>query len=568
MRYSQIILFIALFHLSSCTEKRIVNAKGGKSYGGVFRFMSTEKVTNLLTLSICDTYTERLKSQLYDPLLKLDVSTMEVIPSIITSYTISDNGKKFRVKIRKGVFFHDNECFKDGKGPHITARDVKFSLDMACSGLKINGIGYLLTNRIVGAEQFYEQSKDRLPKAGVSGIKIIDDYTLDIYLKEPNVEFDKLLTFPGLSVISKAAFEYYKDELVTHPVGTGPFQLESLDEKGVKLKRNEHYWAKDEFGNQLPFIDEVQMTYTKSKKDELLAFRGKKTDVVFDIPVEEIENILGSLEDAQAGRNVLHRIESFTGTNIHYIGFAFESKVFGNINVRKALNYAIDRTLIIDEYLLGDGIAVDGVVPPIGEERDSTENVIGYGFNPKKAKELLTKAGYPNGKNFPTLILYVNAVDAWKAKKMSESVSDQLKEHLNINVKVFPCTFAQRKKAIADGSAKIWKSGWAADYPSPETFLRIFYTGNDKGLSSIINQFNFHNSSFDKLYENALCEKNAEKRAQLFAKCNQMVVDEAVVIPIMSNSQTIMINSMVKDLKQNSIEAMDFSYLYFNKRRT
>lgn len=562
----RLLLSLLLLIIYSCEENHTRYAEGGKLYGGTFRFMSQEKVTALFPVTSFDTYTSRMISQLFDPLLRLDFETMEIAPSIVTSYAISADKKKFVLKIRKGIRFHDDPCFKDGLGRVLTVEDVKYSLEFACSGLKINRSGYLLIDKIVGAQEFYDKSSESLPNFGVSGIEIIDENTLQINLMSPNFEFDKILTLPSLSVFPREAFEMYKDNILSHPVGTGPFALESMNEKGIVLKRNNHYWMKDDFGNRLPFLDKLQMLYTEDKRNELLAFRQKKIDLVLNIPVEEIDHVLGSLEDAQQGKNVHHKIQTLTGMNVHYIGFAYNSKEFNDINVRKAFNYAIDRNYIVNDYLLGEGTILNGVVP-LSDVYPAHSKVKGYEFNPQKARELLAKAGYPNGKNFPVLELYINPLDIWKGKKMSASILEQLKRNLNITLKVKLCDLAGREAAIKAGKAKIWKSGWTADYPSAENFLSLFYTGKNKQVASEINEFSFKSEKFDQAYEKALREPDDQKRAALFALCDQIVVDEAAVIPVMSKDYTMMVNARVRDFKQSAVDAMNFTTIYIKEQR-
>lgn len=553
--------------ISSCgteaTEQRV--AVGGKLYGGEFKFMSSEKVDNLFPISSVDIYSQRLNSQIYEPLLKLDVESMKVIPSIAESYKVSDDAKTFTFKIRKGVKFHADDCF-DGEGRELTVEDIKYTLEMACSGLKINKMSYLLVNRIQGAKEFYNKSKKSLPASGVSGIKVIDNSTLEISLIESFIGFDKILTHTNLGIFPKEAYEMYGSDIKKHPVGTGPFMLESMDVTGVVLKRNAAYWRKDELGNQLPFLDKVVMTYAKDKKSELLAFRKKEVDLVLEIPVEEIENILGSLQDAQAGKNVKHKVESKSSMSMNYVAFANESAEFRNVDVRRAFNLAIDRNEIVNKYLLGEGWAADkGFVPTM--DNFSNESVHGAQMNVAQAQALLAKAGYPGGKGFPALDFYVNAIEGSAPHKMCIGVAEQIKKNLGINLSIKLCTIDQREKAIATGKAKIWRSGWIADYPDAENFLSLFYGGNIHENSADVNAFKFRNKQYDALFEKSLKEFDEKKRNDLFAKCDQMIVDQAPVLPILTDDFMVMINARVRDFQTNSMENLDFSTIFIKEPR-
>jgi peptide/nickel transport system substrate-binding protein len=536
-------------------------AIGGKMYGGEFKFMSSEKVKSLFPIATADIYTQRLNSQIFEPLLKLDMETMEVVPAIAESYSVSKDAKTFTFKIRKGVKFHEDDCFSDGTR-ELNANDVKFCLEMACSGLKMNAMGYLLINRIEGASQFSKNSKNSIPKSGVSGIVVKDDYTLEVKLVEPFVGFDKLLTHTNLGIYPKEAYDKYGKDIHNHPVGTGPFMLEKMDDQGITLTRNNNYWRKDELGNQLPFLDKVVMSYAKDKKSELMAFRNKGVDIVLEIPVEEIENIFGTLQEAQAGKNIKHKVESESSMNVNYVAFACESEEFKNPMIRKAFNMAVNRDEIVDKYLLGEGWASkNGIVPNM--DNYPSDKVKGYQYNVAGAQELLSKAGFPKGKGFPALDFYVNAIKGSSAHKMCIGVADQIKKNLNIDLKIKLCSIEERDQAIASGKAKIWRSGWIADYPDAETFLSLFY-GNNVSSSSV-NAFKFRNAEYDALYEKAFTELNPDKRNKLLVKCDQMVIDQAPVMPIMTDDFLIMINARVRDFKTNSMENLDFSTIFIKE---
>ncbi len=566
MRHLYFILLSATsLFISSCggDETTQKDAIGGKMYGGEFKFMSSEKVTSLFPISTSDIYSQRLNSQIFESLLKIDMETMNVVPAIAESYSVSEDAKTFTFKIRKGVRFHEDECF-NGDAREVTAADVKFSLEMACSGLPMNQMSYLLVNRIEGAESFNKKSTSSLPKTGVSGIQVKDEQTLVIKLVESFSGFDKILTHTNLSVFPKEAYEKYGKDIIKHPVGTGPFMLESFDDKGVTLKRNKHYWRKDELGNQLPFLDKVVMTYAKDKKSELMAFRNKEVDIVLEIPVEEIENVFGTLQEAQAGKNIKHKVESESSMNINYIAFACESEEFKDARVRKAFNLAVDRIEIVDKNLLGEGWAVqNGFVPKM--DSYPGEKVKGHVYNVASAQSLLAQAGFPNGKNFPTLDFYVNSIKGSAAHKMCMGIAEQLKKNLNINLNIKLCTLEERDRAIANGTAKIWRSGWVADYPDAENFLGLFYSGNISENNSSVNSFKFRNAEFDALFEKALREQDAEKRNALFVKCDQMTIDQSPVMPIVTDDFMIMVNARIRDMKANSMEYLDFSTIFIKE---
>ncbi|OFZ15950.1 MAG: hypothetical protein A3D92_22855 [Bacteroidetes bacterium RIFCSPHIGHO2_02_FULL_44_7] len=567
MRYTLFsIIFLSGLIFTACGDGETVVedlvANGGKKYGGEFKFMSTEKITSLMPSSSADQYSSRIVSQLYESLLRLEPSSMKVVPSIAESFDVSDDAKVYTFKIRKGVKFHPDECIAENQ--EVDAHDVKFSLEMACSGLKSNRVAYLLVNRIKGAAEFNKKSTSSLPKSGVSGIKVIDDHTVQITLVNSFSGFENILSHSSLGIFPEEAWKKYGEGMSKHAVGTGPFALESMSDEKIVLTRNNNYWRKDEFGNQLPFLSKVVMTYTQDKRSELMAFRKSEIDLVLEIPVDDIEHILGTLQEAQDGKNVKHKVESCPSMSMNYIAMAINSPEFSDVRVRRAFNLALDRDEIIDSYMEGEGWpANNGFVPAM--QNYPHEKVKGHHFNPDMAKSLMREAGFADGKGFPVLDFYVNTVQGSPAHQMCKAIAAQIKKNLNVTLNIKLCTIDEREAAISSGAAKIWRAGWIADYPDPENFLAMFYGGNISNQSSMMNRFKFQSDAYDALFEKALLESDHEKRTALLVKCDQMVIDEAALMPIMTDDHIVMINARVRDFKANSMESLNLTEIFIKE---
>lgn len=562
---SLLLLTGLVFASCSTTEEKVdeLVAKGGKKYGGEFKFMSSEKINTLYPSETVDLFTMRLISQIYESLLSIDPETGQVTPWVAESFSVSDDAKVYTFKIRKGIKFHKDACF--GKKLHeLNAEDVKFSLDMACSGLPTNEMAYLLTNRVEGATEFNEKSKNSIPKGGVSGIKVVDDYTVQITLVEPFYGFEKVLTHRNLGITPKEAYDKYGKQIGKHPVGSGPFLLETFSNEKITLKRNPNYWKKDELGNQLPFMAKVEMTYAKDKRSEMLAFRKSEIDMVLELPVDEIEHILGTLEEAKD--NVKHKVQSQMSMSMMYIGMANESDEFKDPRVRQAFSLAINRDEIIDIDLEGEGWAANnGFVPSMNDY--PSEKVRGRKHDVAKAQNLMKSAGFSNGNNFPTLDFYVNAIEGSSVHRTCDAIAKQLKENLNVNLNIVLCTIPERDAAISNEKAKIWRSGWIADYPDAENFLTMFYSKNIRDNAMMINAFRFNNTSFDSAYEKAIIEPDVEKRKSLLVKCDQIVVNEVPVIPVLTDDHSVMINARVRNFKATAMEDLNLTDVFIKEAR-
>lgn len=538
------------------SELTLIN--GGRTYGGELVFSYSEPIQELFPLAAAQQQVIVISSQIYETLLNIDQKTLEVIPGIASSFSVNDAGDVYTFTIRKGIYFHDDDCF-GGKGRELTPEDVKYSLDFACSGNELNDDNNVLVDRIKGGTEYKASSKNSFPKGGVSGIKVKGE-TVEITLNKPFIGFEALLARNNIVIFAKEAYNKYGKNIVKHPVGTGPFKLERMDKNGIRLVRNDNYWQKDAFGNQLPYLSAISLKYYTEKKAEMLAFRNKEIDLLLDIPADEIENVLGTLQDAVEGKNLKHKVESSHSLSIDYIGFNTANGVFQSKEVREAFFYAADPTEIIEKYIGGDGYApVNGFVPEIEGAHNQTQVP---SPNPEKARKLLAQAGYPNGKGFPETTIYVNGVEGSKNHALVKGFAASLKRELNIDLNIRLCSMSEREAAISNGTAQIWRSGWIADYPSPVSFLDLFYANNESS-----NKFRYNNAEFNSNFQAALVEKDPGKRGYHFIKAQSEIMKDAVVIPLLVNNMLFMINARVKGISANPLEEINFKEVFIKEPR-
>ena len=375
-----------------------------------------------------------------------------------------------------------------------------------------------------------------------------------------------MLALLATSIYPKEAIEHYGYEgMQNHMVGTGPFYATEINNGSkVVFKKNKNYWRTDEFGNQLPFLNEVQISFIKDKKEELEAFKNDELDMVWGLPVEEIPNIMGSLEEAKEGKNREFEVQSVNSLNIQYYGFQFTSDVFSDINVRKAFNYAVDRDSLVEFVLDGEGIpAHNGFVPPMNGY--PYESVKGYTYNPTMAKQYMSKAGYPNGKGFPELTLSLNKSGGVNVK-IAEFITGMLKDNLGVSVKMETMPMSELYPKVEKGELLFWRFGWIADYPDPATFLHLFHSNVAEGQRPD-NYFGYSSEKFNTVYESALKEIDSDKRNKLYAQADQVVMDDAVIMPLMFNVGIRLINPQVRDFDINEMEFRDLAVVHMRKKQ-
>jgi peptide/nickel transport system substrate-binding protein len=300
-----LLVFLAFFVFRG--NKGTGLAKGDRYYGGVFSYSLPEPLISLFPLETNSLSELRIISQLFDPLVKQLDSKGTIQNYLAKTISIKKNGKLVYIKLKRGVLFHQDDCFTTGSPRELTAEDVAFTLSLACSNNPLNQSGSLLMGKIVGSEYFFKKGMSP-EKNNVSGIRIMNDYELEIQLTQPYNNFKQLLTHPSLGILSKISWTYYGKKLRDHPVGSGPFYLKSNSSAEIQLAKNKDYWMHDKFGNQLPYLDEVHVLTNTQLTEEYPLFSKEKVDLLFDLPANELEKAFGTLTDAQKGKNLLHRV--------------------------------------------------------------------------------------------------------------------------------------------------------------------------------------------------------------------------------------------------------------------
>ena len=542
--------------------------KGGVYYGGVFRMNETEDFRNLFPLNVTETVSQRITNQVYEGLVKLSQVDLTIVPCLAEKWEKNADASQWTFHIRKGVKFHDDPCFSDGKGREINANDFKYSFEMLCTSSPENQqFGASFKDRVVGADEYYQSTIDKKPlPGGVSGIKVIDDYTLQISLLHPFAGFLNILSTPGCWLFPKEAVDKYGVDMRAKCVGTGPFQVKSIKEgEAVILERNPNYWNVDEFGNQLPYLDAVKYTFIKEKKSELLEFKRGNLDMIFRLPIEMIPDILGELDHAKEG-NAAFEMQVVPAMSTFYYGFQHQSDIFNKKEVRLAFNYAIDREKIVNYTLQGEGVpGIYGIVPPAFTGYDS-KALKGYTFDVDKARKYLAQGGYPEGKGFPKLTLQINSGGGDRNIQTAEVIQKMLKENLNIDVEINVMPFAEHLESLETGKALFWRTQWFADYPDPETFLTLLYGKHIPAKlsdKSYLNSVRYRSARFDSLFTAAMQEVDDKKRMDLYRQADQVEIDDGAIMPIFYDEDYRLVQSYVKNFPANAMEYRDMTKVYF-----
>jgi len=408
-----------------------------------------------------------------EPLVEVNYESKEFYGVLAESWEFQ--GNKWVFHIRKGIRFHDGSPF--------TGHDVVYSI-----------------NRI----KTDKRSLQRSNFADVTEMQAVDDYTVIVTTKVPNAVFlDRL---HNRFMISKAAADKYGDKADEHAIGTGPYKFVSWQRGGnLVMTRNDDYWGTK------AAIKEVVLRKVGESAGRVSGLLAGQGDVINNVPVEEM---------ARIETNPRTRIEKAEGLRMYFLALNPAYKPFDSKLVRQAFNHAIDPSVIIKHLYEGNGYVMNG---PLGR------NVIGfdpkisrYPHDPKKAKELLAQAGYPNGVDVK---LYFSPDRYPKAKEICQVIADQLgKAGVRTELVSQEFVIFWGKEGVNGGKLPFYYVGRPA-VDADTVYDQYFRSGTTRRVS-------YKNAEFDRLVDEEQKTGDAKKRVALLQQASHILMDDAPLVPL------------------------------------
>ena len=543
---------------SEDADKKSNSSSSEVKLGGVLNMATTNPVTSINPKNIYSVNSSQVAAMVFESVVKFNPKTLEIEPLLAEKFEISDSNKTFTFTIRQGVFFHDDECFADGKGRELTPEDVKYSFEYYCTpadGKLSTSYHTVFSNNVVGLEEFVSGAAKE-----ISGIKIEGNQVI-VSLTHSNSDFLKQLASTSASILPKEIIEC---DGLERGVGTGPFILAEKSEKQTLFIKNSNYYLSDAKGNKLPYLDTVIYKVISSKIDQLISFEEGEIDFIDGLPAGKIkymvEENIRNFDEIPPKYVLAHEPQ----LNVEYYGFNLTRSYFKDKRVRKAISYAINRQTIYDKILKRQAYSPGqaGLVPPIklfkGYDFDKVQEN-SYSFNPEKAKKLMAEAGYPNGKGFPKITIEYNQKDL--NYKVAAEIQEQLKRVLNIDLQIEALTFEQKIENSNYARTDMFRSAWVGDYPSPQTMLLIGYGANvptSTDLPSHPNSMRFVNKEFDALYEKAIMANSEEERYKFYSQAEAILMEEAPIVVLWYYEDNQILQSYVRNMNYNAIKYVDF----------
>jgi oligopeptide transport system substrate-binding protein len=419
--------------------------------------------------------------------------------------------------------FHLRPDAKWSDGEAVTAHDFAFSYqrmlhpDMAAPYVEML---YFIKN----AEAF---NRGELQDFSQVGVKVIDDVTLQITLREP-VPYLPGVTrhytwFPVPKHVilrhGKMSARFTPWCEVGNLVGNGAFLLDSWKlNDHILVKKNPHYWdAANVKLNGVKFLP-IENFYTETR-----AFLAGQLHTTYQIPPDMVPKL--EKEYPQFLRKEPYVGSRFMRLNVTRPGL-------DNVKVREAMALALDRESLCKTVILGFEPSTS-YSPRMGDYQP--EPVLR--FDPQRAKQLMAEAGYPDGNGFPR---YSILVSSGGTRATSEAVQAMWKKHLNILVEIRAMDQASYIEAQQKLDFDIALAGWVGDYLDPTTFLMMWTKGNGN------NNTGWSNREFESMLQQAALTPNPSERLRTFEKAERLLMQELPIIPFAWQARNYLHQTSVK----------------------
>jgi oligopeptide transport system substrate-binding protein len=470
-----------------------------------------------------DMSSHRFVSLLFSGLVTLN-SDLQVVGDLAESWEVDDTGTVYTFHLRHNAKFHN--------GRQVTAEDVIYSIERACDperGSVQRAQSYL--DDIVGVPE-----RTRGETHSISGLKMVDDFTVEITIDAPKPYFLSKLTYPTSYVVNKENVEDTQRKWTAHPIGTGPFEMV---ENGVNRMV---LGAFDDYYRGRPKIDKLTFEY---RGNAVNLYERGELDVV-SIGADYVDRALDPNDPLHADLRVVPQLD------VWYIGFNTNMPPFDDPHVRRALAYATNKKAIAEIAFNKTVIPAEGILPP--GMPGYNPDLEGIPYDPELAAEEMAQSTYGDVSELPPIVLTVSGAGT------GEMLSEMYAQALGVNIEVQVVDWNVYLSGLDRQEYQMYSLGWIGDYPDPQNFLdMLFHSG------SAYNHGGYNNPELDALVEQARVEGDRQERLALYQSAEELLVQDAVWIPLYHSAGHYLVKPYVKDLVISSQETLNLDQVYVER---
>ncbi|MDA1145703.1 MAG: peptide ABC transporter substrate-binding protein [Chloroflexi bacterium] len=442
---------------------------------------------------------------------------LEIALDLAEALDVSADGTVYTFTLRDDAFFHS--------GRRVTAEDVAYSINRATSRELQSPVARAYLGDIVGAREHLAGQAD-----SVSGVEVIDDWTIRFTLDAPKPFFLAKLTYPTAFVVDQQQIESNPRNWTRNPNGTGPYRLQEwrLGER-IVLESNARFYLGE------PPLKEV--LYALSGGSALTRFENDDLDVA-SISINDVDRA----RDPSSDLNPLYAVwPQFT---ISYLAFNTAKPPFDDVNVRRAFGLSIDRAKIAAVTFNSMIAPATGILAPGLPGYTADDKTLP--FDPDAARAALADSKYTIqdgrlvGPDGPLTIVITEVGAGAEAAIDTQAFLEQWRTELGLDVEIRQTDFATYLAEQDAGELQMFNGGWIMDYPDPEDILDLkFHSGSQ------LNDLSYANPQVDAFLEAARTEQDPELRLQQYRDAEQLIIDDAAWLPLYFSQAHVVVNPAV-----------------------
>jgi len=479
------------------------------------------------------TTVDATSQQIYNGLVDYDIHSGQIVPSLATEWTISEDELTYTFKLRKDVSFHHTSSFKPTR--YFNADDILFSF-----------------NRVINPQHaYYPISRTGYPffqsigfDTLIKSIEKISNDEVAFHLENRDASFLSNLASGFAVILSQEYAAQLKSEeqmeaIDREPVGTGPFQLvKYVKNDYIRYHRNDHYWR------QLPSAEMLVFDITPKSTSRLAKLITGDCSVSALPKAGELPVVL---------EHEALEVDSMPGFNVAFWAFNTQRAPFNDVRVRKALAHAVDRENILRAVYQKTAVEATGMLPPMSWAYSENQSLIDY--NPKKALALLEEAG-----------IHDLTIDIWampvariynpNAHKTAELIQADL-AHVGVKVNIVSYDWSVFNQKLSQREYDSVLIGWNADNSDPDNFFTPILSCSS--VQSNSNRSRWCNREFDHILAQAKSITSKEKRKALYQQAEALFADELPMLPFAHATRLIL-----KRKEVDNIQLTPFGGISFN----
>lgn len=494
--------------------------------GATLRIHNVGDVTSLDPHKVSGTWENRVVANIVNGLMTI-TNKGEVIYGQAESHTVSDDGTVYTFKLREGLQWSD--------GQPLTAHDFEYSIKRLLNPATAAKYAWMQYT-IKGAESYNkgEGSVDDV------AIKALDDLTLEVTLKEPTPYYLGSLTHYTAYAVPKHVIEKHGNEWIRleNIAVNGPYKpVEWIPGSHVKLAKNDKFYDAENVK-----IDEAILYSLEDMATVMRSFLEGEVEWAAGYPKDKYKELMKTNPEVV-------KVDPYAG--IYYYLYNTKVAPLDDVEVRKALSYAIDKEFIT-EFVLGTGeVAAYTWIPPKLNNYD--EHVepnqpawaeIPFEKRQKEAKEILESKGY-NKKNPLKFTLRYNTSE--NHKRVAVAVAEMWKE-VGVEVELYNTEVKVHYKDLDNHDFDVARAGWIADYNDPVNFLSLLITGTGNNYGE------YSNSAYDNLLIEAGKETDIAKRAELLKTAEKVMLDDFAALPLYYYVTENLVSPKLKGYEHNALD--------------